>query len=401
VGGLDGLVGPVLGAFAVFGFAYLVPGQNTPAVQYIFSSLLLLIVLLRSPRGLVALVEAGRTRLMSLLVRSVEERPFAPISASPPLVADHVGVSFGGLRAVDDVSICVGAGEIVGLIGGNGAGKTTLMNCVSGHLTPDEGTIVIHGQRVEDLPPQFRAQLGSTRSFQNAALYPGLTVLECVLLSLDNKRPGSLTSAVLGAPWLRAAEREKRTEAMRCLEELGLADSADALTSQLSTGMRRLVDFASVIASRPSLLLLDEPTAGIAQREVESFAPVLRRLQADGCAILLIEHDMPLVMSVSDRVYCMEAGRVISEGPPAQVSADPRVIASYLGSDPSAIKRSDTTAATRASRRARSGKPADRAPAGATQDGSARRRRSASSGIATAANSVREPAEGASDEIRT
>ena len=148
-------------------------------------------------------------------------------------------------------------------------------------------------------------------------------------------------SALFSAPWVRFAERRKRQTAMRALERVGLADRADTLVGELSTGMRRLCEIATVIVAEPGLVLLDEPTAGIAQREVEAFAPLLRALRDElGCAILIVEHDVPLVMSLCDRIYCLESGRIIAEGAPDEVRADPAVIASYLGTDAAAIERS-------------------------------------------------------------
>ena len=245
------------------------------------------------------------------------------------------------------MTIEVRPGEIVGLIGGNGAGKTTLINCISGHLRPTSGVIEVAGQEVTFLPPEYRPHLSLARSFQDAHLYPGLTVLETVLVSLDRADRSGAAGAVVGAPWVRLSERRKRAAAAAVLARVGLSDRSDALTSELSTGMRRLCDLATVIATNPKLVLLDEPTAGIAQREVEQFAPLLRSLRDEiGCSILIVEHDMPLLMSLCDRIYALESGAVIAEGTPEEVRADPRVIASYLGTDTAAIERSGARAAT-------------------------------------------------------
>jgi ABC-type branched-subunit amino acid transport system ATPase component/ABC-type branched-subunit amino acid transport system permease subunit len=363
VGGMGGLAGPVLGAFAVFGWPFLVPGQNNVVVQSLFSTVLLLVVLLRRPGGLVSLVESVRRRLVSSVAdgptpladepaapqpAAEDELPaatasarFAPVPGSRPLVVEDLAISFGGVRALDGVTLTVGPGEIVGLIGGNGAGKTTLMNCVSGHLRPTSGRVELFGQDVTDLPPQFRPVLSVARSFQDAALYPGLTVLETAMVPMDGRDRSGTVGALLGAPWTVAGERRKQAAAMSVLSTFGLGDRAATLTSELSTGMRRLVDFSAIVAARPALVLLDEPTAGIAQREVEEFGALLRDLRETlDCAIVLIEHDMPLVMSVCDRVYCLSSGSVVAEGTPEQVQTDPAVIASYLGTDQAAIARS-------------------------------------------------------------
>ena len=166
-------------------------------------------------------------------------------------------------------------------------------------------------------------------------------------MSLDRADRSGAAGAVVGAPWVRLSERRKRAAAAAVLARVGLSDRSDALTSELSTGMRRLCDLATVIATNPKLVLLDEPTAGIAQREVEQFAPLLRSLRDEiGCSILIVEHDMPLLMSLCDRIYALESGAVIAEGTPEEVRADPRVIASYLGTDTAAIERSGARAAT-------------------------------------------------------
>jgi ABC-type branched-subunit amino acid transport system ATPase component len=270
-----------------------------------------------------------------------------------------VGISFGGINAVNDVSIVVERGEIVGLIGGNGAGKSTLLNCISGHLRPDTGSIVVLGQDVSTLAPEYRPYLGLTRTFQDALLFPGLTVRETLMAAMDRSDRSGTFGAVTGAPWVRAAEAGKRARAAEVLATFGLEDRADALTSELSTGMRRICDLAAVVAAGADVVLLDEPTAGLAQREVEAFGPLLRRLrEVEGCSMLIVEHDMPLLMSLCDRIYCLEQGQVIAEGTPAEVRADPRVIASYLGTETAAIERSTSAGATARARTPVNGKRA-------------------------------------------
>ena len=262
------------------------------------------------------------------------------------LQADHVTMRFGGLTAVNDVSMTVHQGEIVGLIGPNGAGKTTVMNAVSGFV-PSSGRIELFGRDVTQLAAYRRARLGQGRAFQNARLFGSLTVRETVMVALEARSRSLLIPSLLALPPSPIVERRKRKEADEIIGYLGLGRYADSLLSELSTGTRRIVELGALIALDTKLMLLDEPTAGVAQRETEAFGPLIRTIRAElGAAILIIEHDMPMVMSISDRIYCLEAGRVIAEGDPAAVRNNPLVIASYLGTDERAIQRSDTAGAT-------------------------------------------------------
>ena len=260
---------------------------------------------------------------------------------SLPLRTDGIRVHFGGVIALDGADIEVREGEIVGLIGPNGAGKTTLMNVISGIQAADAGSVSIFGREVSDLPADFRAALGVARSFQDATLFPGLTVLETIQVALAYHHKVGVTGAMFGAPWVRAEEYRTAAEAAKVAKRFGLASWQEALTQELSTGSRRICDLAAQVAARPKLLLLDEPTAGVAQREAEVFGPLLQEIRDEiGCSVLIIEHDMPLLMGVCDRVYAMEAGRVIAEGPPEEIRHDPAVVASYLGVEEAAISRS-------------------------------------------------------------
>ena len=343
VGGLGSLYGPVVGAFLV-DVPLLVSYFDTPGWRAFFAGALLLNVMLYVPGGLAQVVEGLRSRFLGWLERGLAAQPFGAVDGAPPLVVHDVRLAFGGIQALDGVSLEVGPGEIVGLIGGNGAGKSTLMSCISGHATPDSGDIAVFGQQVAGLPPEYRPALSLARTFQDARLYPGLTVTETVLVALDRTDRTDTLSALVAAPWTRGPERTKRGQAAVLLERVGLQDKGHVLVSELSTGMRRLLDLATVMAGSPRLVLLDEPTAGIAQREVEAFAPLLRSLRDElGCAIVIVEHDMPLLLSLCDRVYCLENGAVIAHGTPQEVRADPLVIASYLGTDPAAVARSGKT----------------------------------------------------------
>ena len=351
VGGIRTIHGPVLGTLAVWAWPLLVPGQNTIVVRTLCSGILLLVVLLFEPAGLAGSLVRVRRRFLGWLERGLPAAPFGPDLAAPPLVATGVRKAFGGLVAVDDASITVGHGEIVGLIGGNGAGKSTLLNCVSGHLTPDAGAIAIFGRDVTRLPAEFRPHLATARSFQAATLYPGLTVAETVAVALEHADHAGVTGSLWSAPWVRASEGRKQERARRAIERVGLAPYSHLRVAELSTGMRRLCELAAVMATEPRLVLLDEPTAGIAQREVESFGGLIRDFRDTyNCSVLLIEHDMPLLMSVCDRVYALEAGTVIACGTPEEIRHDPAVMRSYLGTG-AAVDRSGPGATRR--RRAR------------------------------------------------
>jgi len=262
-------------------------------------------------------------------------------------------VRFGGLVATDAVSLEVGTNEIVGLIGTNGAGKSTLMNAIGGYL-PSTGTVQLLGDDVSKLRAAARARRGLGRTFQAATLFPELTVRETVQVALEARgRTGILTAALL-IPRSNRLEHAKRADAAEFIDFLGLGRYADTHISDLSTGTRRIVELAGLLALDARVLCLDEPTAGIAQRETEAFGPLIVEIRRElGASILVIEHDMPLIMSISDRVYCLEAGSIIAEGPPSAVRDNPLVVASYLGTDERAIARSGTAAPTsRAAERA-------------------------------------------------
>jgi ABC-type branched-subunit amino acid transport system ATPase component len=258
-----------------------------------------------------------------------------------PLLTDGIKVRFGGVTALDGPDINVRPGEIVGLIGPNGAGKTTLMNVISGVLRADSGSVKLFGREVADLPPDFRAAYGLARTFQDASLFGGLTVVETVQVAMAFRYKINMVSAMVATPWAQATECRNRDAADRIVARFGLTPWTDALTSELSTGTRRICDLAAQVAAQPRLLLLDEPTAGVAQREAEAFGPLLRRIRDElDCSVLIVEHDMPLLMGLCDRVYAMEAGQVIAEGTPEEIRHNDRVVASYLGTHESAVQRS-------------------------------------------------------------
>jgi branched-chain amino acid transport system ATP-binding protein len=250
--------------------------------------------------------------------------------------------AFGGIRAVDGVSLEVHEKEIVGVIGPNGAGKTTLFDLISGYTPLFAGEIEVEGQDVSSASPTRRATAGLGRSFQDARLFPELSVYETLCVSLERwVKNRSALAAAMYLPPVFESEDAVRLRVNELIELLGLGDYQQKYIRELSTGTRRIVDLACLVAHRPSVILLDEPTSGLAQREVEALSPVVRRLRDEmGAALLIIEHDIPFVSSVSDRLIALDQGRVIASGLPEEVLAHPVVIESYLGTSSAAIARS-------------------------------------------------------------
>jgi ABC-type branched-subunit amino acid transport system ATPase component/ABC-type branched-subunit amino acid transport system permease subunit len=267
------------------------------------------------------------------------------IGSEPPvpvLECRRLSKHFGGIIAVDKVDLVVQPHEIVGLIGHNGAGKTTLFDVISGFLEPDEGRLFIEGRDVSDLPPHSRAVAGLGRSFQEARLYPTLTVAETITVALEqhlaSREP---LAAAFRLPASTDAEAAAAALVDELIGQLGLESYRQRPIGELSTGTRRIVELACVMAQRPAVLLLDEPSGGVAQAETEALGPLLRQVAQDmNCALLVIEHDMALMLGLCDRLVALELGAVIAEGPPASVLADARVIASYLGTDEKTVHRS-------------------------------------------------------------
>jgi ABC-type branched-subunit amino acid transport system ATPase component len=214
---------------------------------------------------------------------------------------------------------------------------------VSGSVR-SSGHVEVFGRRVDGSPPYRRARRGLGRGYQNAKLFGALTVRETLMVALEARERSLLLPSMVALPPSPFSERRKRREADEIIGYFGLGRYADSLLAELSTGTRRIVELGALLALDTKLMLLDEPTAGVAQRETEAFGPIIAQVQAElGASILVIEHDMPMVMSISDRIYCLEAGAVIAEGTPREVRENPLVIASYLGTDVRAIERSGTT----------------------------------------------------------
>ncbi|MHB2022124.1 MAG: ABC transporter permease subunit [Mycobacteriales bacterium] len=266
-----------------------------------------------------------------------EQRPRARASGTL-LEARNLRKYFGGVRAVDGVSFKVRAGQTVGLIGPNGAGKTTTFELLGGFTRADTGQVIFDRRDVTGYGPEARARLGLIRSFQDAALFPTMSVLESVKLGLERAAPTRLLPSVAGLPF---AERSKERRARELVAFMGLDAYRDAQIQQLSTGTRRITEIACLVALEPTLLLLDEPSSGIAQRETESLGALLNQLKAElGLTLLIIEHDIPLIMELSDRIIAMADGAVLADGTPEVVRADPAVVEAYLGGSIVAIERS-------------------------------------------------------------
>ncbi|HXN59388.1 MAG TPA: ATP-binding cassette domain-containing protein, partial [Acidimicrobiales bacterium] len=280
----------------------------------------------------------------SALIVSSEPHHRVPPSAEAPSILECNGVrkTFGGITAIEDISLTLRDGEILGLIGHNGAGKTTFFDCVSGFLATDGGRIRLGGVDIDTWPAHLRSAAGLGRTFQEARLFPSLTVAETIAVAQERHLASrDMVAAGLRLPASTDSEADVAAKAEELIEMMGLGAFREKLVGELSTGTRRIVELACVLAQQPGVLLLDEPSGGVAQRETEAMGPLLIRVQQHmACSILVVEHDMPLLTSICDRMIALELGEVIAEGTPAQVLEHPAVIESYLGTDESTINRS-------------------------------------------------------------
>ncbi|RLE19382.1 MAG: hypothetical protein DRJ50_12255 [Actinobacteria bacterium] len=273
----------------------------------------------------------------------------SPRESTPTVGADdpllrviEISASFGGIRAVDQVSFEIQPREIVGIIGPNGAGKTTMFDLISGFTPLQTGRILLSGNDITSLSSSKRAAAGLGRSFQDARLFPELTVAETLAISLERwVESRSTIVAALHLPMAYEAEQHIARRVDELIELMALGEYRYSFIRELSTGTRRVVDLACLVAHRPAVILLDEPSSGIAQREVEALAPVVRRLRDEmGASLVIIEHDIPFVSSVSDRLLALDQGTIIATGLPDDVLAHPDVVESYLGTSGAAIVRS-------------------------------------------------------------
>jgi ABC-type branched-subunit amino acid transport system ATPase component/ABC-type branched-subunit amino acid transport system permease subunit len=376
LGGVSVLIGPVLGAVWVLGLPLLNIGNIALAATK-FGALLLI---LWKPGGLIQLVGPVRDRIVKTIARrhgldpeplfagddepdassapttsigslaTVRTRPGSavpaqrhPTTGTTLLEARSLSKRFGGVVAVRDVSFAIRAGETVGLIGPNGAGKTTTFELLGGFTRPDTGSVRFDRRDISALGPEARAHLGLIRSFQDAALFPTMTVKETVMLALERTQPTKFASSAFGVTF---GERSRERRARELVAAMGLDRYRDKQIQELSTGTRRITEIACLVALEPVCLLLDEPSSGIAQRETEALGQLLLELKSQlDLTLVVIEHDIPLIMGISDRIIAMADGAVIAQGTPDVVRTDPLVVDAYLGGSVEAIERSGATPA--------------------------------------------------------
>jgi len=353
LGGVGVLFGPILGAVWLLGLPLLHIGNIGLAA----TTLGALLLILWRPGGLIQLVDPFRDRLVKAIARrhgidpaplyagvddqssdalpvrartKAEPRKRRRLESGKPLLEGQSLVKrFGGIVAVADVSFTVNARETVGLIGPNGAGKTTAFELLGGFTRPDGGRVVFGGRDISPLGPEERARLGLIRSFQDAALFPTMTVKETVMLALERVQPTQFLASAVG---VTGAERRKEPRARELIALMGLDRYRDKQIQELSTGTRRIAEITCLMALEPVCLLLDEPSSGIAQRETEALGGLLEDLKSQlDLTLFVIEHDIPLIMGIADRIIAMDAGQIIATGTPKQIQRDAKVQEAYLG----------------------------------------------------------------------
>jgi branched-chain amino acid transport system ATP-binding protein len=254
-----------------------------------------------------------------------------PMQIQPALTIEHITVHFGGLVAISDMNFVVNEGEVVSLIGPNGAGKTTAFNVITGFLQPSHGHVNYRGASLNNLKPHEVTSLGLARTFQRTSVFQSVSVFENVMIGLHRRGRSRLWDTLLALPRERESESELNQRAGEVLALVGIERRSRELAGSLSYGDQRLLGVALALATDPSMLLLDEPVSGMNATETARFMRLLDRLRELGVTILLVEHDMPMVMGVSDRIVVLNYGKIIAEGRPAAIQGNPEVIRAYLG----------------------------------------------------------------------
>jgi branched-chain amino acid transport system ATP-binding protein len=269
------------------------------------------------------------------MTATAEATTAGPLHEVPLLQADGVTMRFGGLTAVNNVSMTVHEGEILGLIGPNGAGKTTFFNCLTGLYKPTEGQVRLSGV---ELPPKPRAvvKAGMARTFQNIRLFANMTALENVMVGRYCRTSSGALTSILRGPKFKREEAETRERAQQLLDFVGLSDSTEHLARNMPYGNQRRLEIARALATDPKLVLLDEPTAGMNPLETRQASDLIFKIRDTGLAVVVIEHDMRFIFGVCDRVLCLVRGETLVEGTPQEVQSDPRVIEAYIGTGPDA-----------------------------------------------------------------